>query len=256
MIINDNITLLNDDCINAMKSIEDGSVDMILCDLPFGTLNCKWDVIIPFDKLWKQYNRVIKKNGCIALFSSQPFTTQLIASNIKDFKYEFIWVKNRATKFVQAHNQPLKKQENICIFYKSKPTYNPQGLQPYNKTVKPSPSQLKGDRFIKQENTKEYVQQWTNYPNDLLYFDLDNNKNRYHATQKPVPLLEYLIKTYTNENDLVLDNTMGSGSTAIAAINTNRKFIGMELNTEFYNISVDRVNKRLTELNDETINTH
>ena len=234
-----------------MINIPDGSIDFILCDLPFGTVNCSWDVIIPFDALWEQYNRIIKQNGCIALFSSQPFTSKLISSNYKMFKYEWIWIKNRCTKFVQAHYMPLKKQENICIFYKNRPTYNPQGLKPYNKTVKPSATQLNPERFIKQENTKEYVQEFTGYPNDLLYFDLDVNSNRLHPTQKPVALLEYLIKTYTNEQQTVLDNTMGSGSTGVACVNTNRQFIGVEMNEAYYNIAVDRINYRLNEITNE-----
>jgi DNA modification methylase len=250
--VNDSIELINGDCLIEMQNIPTKSIDLVLCDLPYNTTNCKWDALIPFEPLWNEYKRVIKDNGAILLFSSQPFTSALIMSQPKLFKYEWIWIKNRCTKFVQAHRMPMKKQENICVFYKKTPTYNAQGLQPLNKTVKPSKSQLKEDRFVKQENTNEYVQAFTNYPNDLLYFDLDPKGQ--HPTAKPVALLEYLIKTYTNENETVLDNTFGSCSTGVACLNTGRKFIGMEMNDVFFNIGVDRINKRLTELNNETTN--
>lgn len=253
MKLNVNIEIYNNDCLNAMQWIDDKSIDLILCDLPYGTTNCKWDSIIPFEPLWNEYKRIIKPNGAIVLFSSQPFTSALISTNYKWFKYEWIWIKNCATKFVHAHSQPMKKQENICVFYNQKPTYNPQGLIRVNKIVKPSKSENKPDRFIKQENKKEYIKEFTNYPTDVLYFDIDNNKNRLHPTQKPVELLEYLIKTYSNENDVVLDNCLGSGSTGVAAINTNRKFIGIEKDEHYFNVSLERLNKTLNQkLNNET----
>ena len=235
----DNINLYNGDCLEVMKSIPDKSIDMILCDLPYGTTKNKWDSVIPLDTLWEQYNRIIKDNGVILLFGSQPFTTTLNFSNISNYRYEWIWLKNNSTGFQLANKRPLKKHELISVFYKKQPTYNPQGLKPYGKINKRGSM---GDNWDEM-NSNEYVQQWTNYPIQLLEFPYD--KSKLHSTQKPVALLEYLIKTYTNENELVLDNCMGSGSTGIACINTNRKFIGIELDNNYFNIAKDRINKRL-----------
>ena len=235
----DNINLYNGDCLEVIKSISDKSIDMILCDLPYGTTKNKWDSVIPLDTLWEQYNRVIKYNGAILLFGSQPFTTTLNFSNISNYRYEWIWLKNNSTGFQLANKKPLKKHELISVFYKKQPTYNPQGLKPYGKINKRGSM---GDNWDEM-NSNEYVQQWTNYPTQLLEFPHD--KSKLHPTQKPVALLEYLIKTYTNENELVLDNCMGSGSTGIACINTNRKFIGIELDNNYFNIAKDRINKRL-----------
>lgn len=237
------IELWNGDCIDLMGNIEDKSVDMILCDLPYGTTSCKWDVIIPFDKLWEQYNRVIKDNGPIVLFSKQPFTTQIISSNIKDFKYCLIWKKDNHDNPTQAKRRFLNITEDICVFYKSQCTYNPQGLKPFNKTVK----QGRGGSLSQlNQRSDTYFQEFTNYPRNILEFkrDLPN----VHPTQKPVALLEYLIKTYTNENDLVLDNTMGSGSTGVACVNTNRKFIGIEKEKKYFEIA----KRRIEEANNQT----
>ena len=227
--------LLQGDCLELMRNIPDKSVDMILCDLPYGTTACKWDSVIPFAPLWEQYNRVIKDNGAIALFGSQPFTTALNYSNLKMFRYEWVWIKNNSTGFQLANKRPLKKHETISVFYRKQPTYNPQGLQLFGKVNRRKST---GDNWAEM-NANEYVQQFTNYPTQLLEFPYD--KDKYHPTQKPVALLEYLIKTYTNEGDVVLDNCMGSGSTGVACVNTGRDFIGIELDENYFNIAKNRI---------------
>jgi site-specific DNA-methyltransferase (adenine-specific) len=231
------IDLRQGDCLDVMKTLPDKSVDMILCDLPYGTTKNKWDSIIPLDKLWEQYNRIIKDNGAIALFGSQPFTTNLNFSNIKNYRYEWVWLKNNSTGFQLANKRPLKKHELISVFYKKQPTYKPQGLKPYGKINKRGSMGENWDEM----RSNEYIQQWTNYPTQILEFGYD--KEKLHPTQKPVELLEYLIKTYTNENDTVLDNCMGSGSTGVACVNTNRNFIGIELDKEYFEIAKERINE-------------
>ena len=230
-----NVSLLNGDCLELMKDISDKSVDMILCDLPYGTTACKWDSIIPFEPLWKQYNRIIKDNSAIVLFGSQPFTTELNHSNLKMFRYEWIWIKNNSTGFQLANKRPLKKHEIISVFYRKQPTYNPQGLQVYGKINRRKST---GDN-LSEMNNNEYIQRFTNYPTQILEFGYD--KEKLHPTQKPVALLEYLIKTYTNEGDVVLDNCMGSGSTGVACVNTNRNFIGYELDEHYFQIAKERL---------------
>ena len=230
------IQLLNGDCLELMKDIEDKSIDMILCDLPYGTTACKWDSVIPFEPLWKQYKRIIKDNGAIVLFGSEPFSTMLNYSNMKMFRYEWVWLKNNSTGFQLANKMPLKKHENISVFYKKLPTYNPQGLKPYGKVNKRGRS---GNGGHLANEVNEYIQKFTNYPTQTIAFSYD--KLKLHPTQKPVKLLEYLIKTYTNEGDIVLDNCMGSGSTGVACWNTKRRFIGIELNKDYYNIAKERI---------------
>lgn len=217
-----------------------GSIDLILCDLPYGTTACKWDSIIPFEPLWEQYNRVIKENGAVVLFAAQPFTTKLIHSNIKNFKYCWYWVKPQVTGFALAKRQPLRVIEDICVFYKKQPTYNPQGLKEI-KNPKPNVRKIKRkDTIYSKWLEGEYISKYTNYPKQTLLYSRDS-KNRLHPTQKPVELLEYLIKTYTNEGETVLDNCMGSGNTGIAAAKTNRKFIGIELDNKYYDIAEQRI---------------
>ena len=213
--------IYNEDCLEGMKKIADGTVDMILCDLPYGTTQCKWDTVIPFEPLWEQYKRIIKDNGAIVLTASQPFTTVLNASNIKMYRYEWIWIKNNSTGFQLANKMPLKRHENISVFYKKLPTYNPQGLVKFGKINKRG-KVGNGGHLASEVN--EYIQQYTNYPTQLLNFSYD--KEKLHPTQKPVALFEYLIKTYTNPGELVLDNCMSSGTTAVACMNTGRNFIG------------------------------
>ena len=235
--------IYNMDCLEGMKDIPDKSIDMILCDLPYGTTACKWDIIIPFEPLWKQYERIIKDNGVIALTSTQPFTSNLIVSNLKLFKYQWYWIKS-PTGFLNAKKMPMKSVEDICIFYKKLPTYNPQGLVLLNKEKSNHKSKMQKTKVgISAHNggrlPEKYIQKYTNYPRQELYFP---NEKGLHPTQKPVSLFEYLIKTYTNEGETVLDNCMGSGTTAIACINTNRNYIGFELDKEYYDIANIRIN--------------
>lgn len=226
------------DCLKLMKDIPDKSIDMILCDLPYGTTRNKWDSVIPLDKLWEQYERIIKENGAIVLFSQMPFTAELVHSNLKLFKYEWIWEKDNGTGFLNAKKMPLKIHENILVFYKKLPTYNPQmrtGFKPYKcKQGRHSTNYGAYEQGHITESNGE------RYPIDIIEFKKDSGL---HPTQKPVALLEYLIKTYTNENETVLDNCMGSGSTGVASINTNRNFIGIELSEEYYNIAKERIEK-------------
>ena len=229
--------LLNGDCLELMKNIPDKSIDMILCDLPYGTTHNKWDTIIPFDKLWEQYNRIIKDNGAILLFSQMPFGASLIMSNPKMFRYEWIWEKNQAVGFLNAKKMPLRKHENILVFYKHLPTYNPQGLIKLDEPIQEEGSANRNGKNYGVAD-KSFIRTHKNYPTDIVTFSKDSG---YHPTQKPVDLLEYLIKTYTNEGDTVLDNCMGSGSTGVACVNTNREFIGMELDEKYYKVACERL---------------
>lgn len=235
--------IYNEDCLEGMKRIPDKSVDMILCDLPYGTTACKWDTVIPLDKLWEQYERVIKDNGAIVLFGSQPFTSVLVNSNLKDFRYEWIWIKSRASLFQHARKMPMKRHENILVFYKKLPTYNLE-LKRLDKKVKSSRKNKGGSLLGKVSENKEYYQEETGFNFSDIFFKNPNNKN-IHPTQKPVPLFEHLIKTYTNEGETVLDNCMGSGTTAVACINTNRNYIGFELDEGYYDIANERISKTL-----------
>ena len=238
------IDLYNGDCLEVMKGIADGSVDMVLTDPPYGTTACKWDSVIPFEPMWAELKRIIKPNGAIVLFGSEPFSSALRMSNIKQYKYDWVWQKNRHSSPLLAKKQPLRIYENISVFYKNQPQYNPQGLIEINKTMKNSKSS--GGEIINGERGKtsllgEYKQQFTNYPVQIIKFDVESNT--VHGTQKPVALMEYLIKTYTNENETVLDFTMGSGSTMIACLNTNRKGIGIELDKNYFDIAQKRINE-------------
>lgn len=240
--------IYNEDCLEGMKNIEDKSVDMILCDLPYGTTECTFDTIIPIEPLWKQYNRIIKDNGVIILFGSQPFTTKLINSNIDMFKFEYIWVKTRPTGFGNANYRPMKKHENIVVFSKGGAssnskihmTYNPQELIEKARKVKRTSRGIQGER---PNQTDEYISKYTNYPTSILEFSSEGKT--IHPTQKPISLLEYLIKTYTNENETVLDNCIGSGSTAIACINTNRNYIGFEMDNTYYELANKRIEEHI-----------
>ena len=225
------------DCLELMKDIPNKSIDMILCDLPYGTTRNKWDVIIDFEKLWEQYNRIIKENGAVVLFGNEPFTSKLILSNIKCFKYRLTWKKDGYTNFLNAKNQPLRQVEDICIFYKRQPVYNPQ--YKLGKPYKQMSGIPKGNYDIKHCNKVETINDGKRYPTDLIEFK--KVKKTIHPTQKPVELLEYLIKTYTNESNLVLDNCMGSGSTGVACINTNRNFIGIEIDENYFEIAKERI---------------
>jgi len=227
------------DCLELMPQIASASIDMILCDLPYGTTACKWDTIIPFDKLWEQYERIIKENGAIVLTGSQPFTSALIMSNAKLFKYEWIWDKKAANNFLNCNKEPLKRHENILVFYKKTPTYNPQKTkgEPYITTAK-SAAVIKGANSGARPIAVTTVSDGERFPISIITYPLDK---KIHPTQKPVSLFEYLINTYTNEGEIVLDNCGGSGTTAIACVNTKRKYIVMEKEQEYFDISQKRV---------------
>jgi len=239
----ENIQLFKGDCLEIMKDIPEGSVDMILCDLPYGTTKCKWDIIIPFEPLWEQYNRIIKDNGAIVLFGSQPFSSELIHSNIKNFKYEIIWDKVNISNPMLAKKQPLKSHENILVFYKKQPTYNPQMTE--GKKWSRGGSGAKSSKHNSFEITlkRECIPDKTNlkYPKTIWKESNSNRMSRFHPTEKPINLLQNLIKTYTNEGDTILDNCMGSGSTGVACINTNRKFIGIEKDDTYFEIAENRI---------------
>lgn len=226
------------DCLELMKEIPDKSIDMILCDLPYGTTACKWDVLIPFKSMWTQYNRIIKDNGAIILFASQPFTTKLVFSNFHNFRYCWYWKKNNVTGALFAKVQPMRCVEEICVFYRQKPTYNPQGLIKLDECVRKIPDD--GEVYGRKKNAS--IQTHKGYPKNLLKFKNIPSTARLHPTQKPVELLEYLIKTYTNEGETVLDNCMGSGSTGVAALNNDRNFIGFELDGKYFDVAKGRLN--------------
>lgn len=234
------------DCLELMKEIPDKFVDCIICDLPYGTTTCKWDIVLPFDKLWEHYNRIIKDNGAIVLFGQEPFSSLLRVSNIKNYKYDWIWKKERLTNVFQVKRRPGKVVENISVFYKKQPTYNPQKTK-YDGPLRSNKIGDNAGFSITQTGGVgpkpiEYHDDGTRYPLQIIEFNRDSMyEKKYHPTQKPIELLEYLIKTYTNEGDLILDNCIGSGTTAVAAIKEKRNFIGMELNKEFYDIACERI---------------
>ena len=229
--------LIQGDCIEAMKDIPDKSIDMILCDLPYGTSACKWDVVIPFDSLWGQYNRIIKDNGAIVLFGSEPFGSKLRLSNLKMYKYDWYWLKDRPTGLFLVKRQPLRNIENICVFYKTQPVYNPQMFKG-KKNHKRGSDKGRSEHYAT-TTFNESTDSDMKYPRQLLEFKKEHPP--VHPTQKPVALLEYLIKTYSNEGDVVLDSCMGSGSTGVACKNTNRDFIGIELEEKYFKIAKDRM---------------
>lgn len=230
------IDLRKGDCLEVMKNIPDKSVDMILCDLPYGTTACNWDIVIPFDKLWEQYNRIVKDNGAIVLFGSEPFSTLLRMSNIKNFKYDWIWNKKLAGNGILAKKQPLKIHEIVSVFNSN--IYFPQMTKgKMRKKMGLKESEITGGNSFVNEYANDLY-----YPQSIQEFSIANlRRGRLHPTQKPVELLEYLIKTYTNENETVLDNCMGSGSTGVACINTNRNFIGIELDEKYFEIAKGRI---------------
>lgn len=228
--------VLQGDCLELMRDIPDKSVDMILCDLPYGTTACKWDTIIPFEPLWEQYRRIIKDNGAIVLTASQPFTSALVMSNPKMFKCEWIWQKTRFSNQMQAKILPLKIHESVLVFSRGKTNYYPQGLVKFGKLTKQGKKVT--DNIGGGERKTEYFQEFTNYPKSIQEF---KNETGMHPTQKPVALFEYLIKTYTNEGDIILDNCAGSGTTAIARMNTGRNYILMEKEEKY----VEVINRRI-----------
>lgn len=235
-------TLKRGDCLELMCDVPDKSVDLILCDLPYGTTQNKWDTVIPFEALWAHYNRICK--GAIVLTSAQPFTSVLIVSNLQQFKYQWVWNKSKVTGVLNAKKQPLRNHEDICVFYQKQPTYNPQGVVNCNIQSSTGVSGGKSSANygkIRQTESGKYTQRQTGYPRSVL--SIASEGDTVHPTQKPVALMEYLIKTYTNEGDTVLDNCMGSGTTGVACANTNRKFIGMELDRDYFRIARRRISE-------------
>ena len=233
------------DCIEGMRMIPDKSIDMILCDLPYGiTARNKWDVIIPFDLIWNEYERIIKDNGAIVLTAIQPFASALVMSNPKIFRYEWIWQKSYITGVLNAKKQPVRNHEQILVFYKKQPTYNPQGITKVNQMTKQGTSST---NYGKRNENNEYFQKNGNYPRSVQLISSKGEGKKLHPTQKPVALFEYLIRTYTNEGEIVLDNCIGSGTTAVAAVRTGRHFIGFEIEPEY----VATANQRLEAVYDE-----
>jgi len=259
------IVLWHGDCLEKMKHIPDNTIDLVLCDLPYGVTKCKWDSVIDIDKLWIEYKRIIKKpSGVIALFAQQPFTSLLISKCFDLYKYNIFWKKSKCTQYLLANYRPMKCIEEICVFsyggaaaaskHKGNMTYNPQGLIP--KVVEKKNSAKRIGKMLNQAHHlgpnnkltsgKPYKQKFTNYPKELVEFPVvAKNEATEHETQKPIGLTEYLIKTYSNEGDTVLDNTMGSGTTGIGCINTNRQFIGIEKKDEYYKLARDRIKEHL-----------
>lgn len=243
------ITLYHGDCLVEMNKIADKSVDLILTDPPYGTTACKWDSVIPFDKMWEHLNRIIKDNGAIVLFGSEPFSSYLRVSNIKQFKYDWIWRKSRPTGGLHAKKRPMLDIETISVFYRFQCFYSPQGVSDCNIVHKNTDGRKKGSgvRGADRKNDS-YIQTKKDYPRRVLDFSSPHNVGSFHPTQKPVALLEYLIKTYTLEKETVLDFTMGSGSTGVACINTNRQFIGIEKDDKYFEIAKKRIEEQVLTL--------
>lgn len=235
--------IFHGDCLEIMSLLPDNSIDMVFCDLPYGTTQNEWDVIIPFEELWAAYRRVVKETGAIILTAQPPFDKILACSNLKDFRYEWIWEKNKATGHLNAKRMPMKAHENVLVFYRKLPTYNPQmteGHKPMN-AVLPKENIPKPDKKRNYNHVDKRLGNsgggTTRYPRDVLRFPVINNDDplKFHPTQKPVQLIEYFIRTYSNEGDTILDSCMGSGSTCIAAQNTNRNYVGIEASEEYFN---------------------
>lgn len=230
-----NAVLYHGDCLEVMAGLPDASVDMILCDLPYGTTACKWDTVIPFEPLWAQYRRIAKRNAAIVLTANHPFTATLVASNLRDFRYSWVWEKSKPVGHLRAKLQPMRAHEDVLVFSRESPRYYPQGL------VAIEPRMVRrtntGGVYRKQAGMPS-VQSFTNYPRTVLKFGVEEGL---HPTQKPVALMEYLIRTYTNEGEVVLDNCMGSGTTGVACANTGRRFIGIEREPKYFDIACRRI---------------
>lgn len=243
-----NCNLQLGNCLSLMKDISDESIDFICCDPPYGTTSIKWDEVLDFNQMWEQYGRIIKPKGVICLFGSQPFSAQLICSKLDWFRYELVWNKNKCGSPGLAKYRPMKTHENILIFYKNAGgTYNPQMEkgEPYSRTSKNPEGYVgrKNDHGYGMKPRKSFSNEGTRYPKSVLNISRDfSAQQQVHPTQKPVPLMEWLVKTYSNEGETILDNCMGSGSTGVACMNTNRHFIGMEMDEIYFNIAQDRIN--------------
>jgi len=232
--------IYNEDCLEGMKRIADGAVDCIISDLPYGSTACPWDSVIPFEPLWEQFKRVTKPNAAIVLFGSEPFSTMLRMSNLKEWRYDWIWVKTKAGNFQICKVQPLKLHEIISVFYRKMPTYNNTELKPCH--IK-SGREHKGKHITVVQGDPNYIQEETGYNESVLYYSNPSGAGHLHPTQKPVDLLRYLILTYSNEGDTILDATIGSGTTAVAALMEKRHFIGFETNKEYFDIAQGRIDE-------------
>lgn len=238
------------DCLKRMREIPDASVDMILADLPYGSTQCAWDVVIPFEPLWEQYRRVAKPNAAIVLCAAQPFESLLVASNLAEFKYEWIWEKGNATGFLNAKKQPLRAHESAQVFYRRQPTYNPQMTSGHvRKTSKRKPP-VQSEVYGKGVAITDY-DSTDRYPRSVQFFSSDKQRSNWHPTQKPVDWMEFLVRTYTNEGDVVLDNAMGSGTTGIACLQSGRRFIGIEKDGAIYRSAVCRIHGAAREIRSE-----
>lgn len=240
--------IYHEDGLEGMKRIPDQFIDLIFCDLPYGTTRCSWDVILPFDQLWAHYERIIKPNGAILLTGTEPFSSQLRLSNLKLFKYDWIWDKVKGTGFLNANKQPMRGHEVISVFYKKQPTYHPQKTQGHEKKTSYRKKEHQTEIYNKTFSDNFYSST-ERYPRSIITFSTDTQKSALHPTQKPLALLEYLIKTYTNKGETVLDNCMGSGTTAIACLNTHRNYIGFETNEDYYQKSLKRIKEHVIQLN-------
>ena len=242
--ITPSVRLFHGDCLLGLSRVGTGTVDLVLCDLPYGTTNCTWDTVIPFEPLWEQYRRIVKPDGALVLFAAQPFATALINSARTLFRYDLIWEKSSPVGFANSHRQPLRSHEEILVFYKRQPTYNPQGLVELEKPIVRRGGR---DGSVYRSMSGESVQRYTNYPRSVLHYP-NRGERRYHPTQKPVALLEYLIRTYTHPGELVVDNCMGGGSTPAACLNTGRRCMGFEKDEAIYETACRRVRERAAEL--------
>ena len=244
------LTLWHGDCLDLMAHVPDGSVDMILCDLPYGTTACKWDTVIPFDSLWAHYKRVIKPNGAIVLFGSEPFSSLLRVSNLKHYRYDWTWIKNTGTNFLHAKRMPIRYTENIHVFGLPRGTYNPQKTTGHVATNS-GKGRNTGNIYHGKSKVDYKGGDTTRFPKNTIAFDTVDNYSRIHPTQKPGSLCEYLIRTYTNEGETVLDNCMGSGTTGIACLNTGRNFIGIEKDQKYFEIARNRIEGHNAEVSGE-----
>jgi len=235
----ESIWLMKGDCLERMKEIESGSVDMVLADPPYGTTACKWDSIIPLEPMWVQLKRIIKPSGAIVMTAAQPFTSVLVLSNLKMFKYDWVWEKEQGTGFGNAKKMPLRSHESVLVFYSKTTTYNPQGLTKKERVRKHKINDVGRALGANGLHGKEFKQEFSNYPKTVQKINRDRNKM--HPTQKPVALMEYLIKTYTNEGEVVLDFAVGSGTTGVAARNLGRKFIGIEMDDHYFEVAKGRI---------------
>ena len=242
---NENLWLMKGDCLERMKEIQSGSVDMILADVPYGTTACKWDSIIPLEPMWEQLKRIIKPNGAIVMTAAQPFSSILGASNIRNLRYSWVWEKSAATGHLNAKRMPMKNHEDVLVFYKKQPTYNPQGIREFGKVIRRG-----GNGGCYGKSGAENLQQFTNYPRTIQKFASEGKT--VHSTQKPVALMEYLVKTYTNEGETVLDFTAGSFTTGVACVNLDRKFIGIEMDEKYFEIGSNRVLEAVKEKSDDS----